>query len=181
MTFASQRLRAIRLPLLFFLVSLTIRLGTAAPFQGRGQLQVLALAHSGFQPAGYVSWEGVWVDGSNPNEIGVFDSQRTGAGKGRAMLRTTRHTQCVVAGPPSPPVLDCSEPLSRSLDPLGPIVADRIQTAWATFTPEEAATANAPAPAPAEGFQRPRQQAFISFVRLDLSDYRLQLKWMPVR
>ncbi|KAI9814721.1 MAG: hypothetical protein M1826_002167, partial [Phylliscum demangeonii] len=91
-------------------------------FEGHGQLQVLAQNQLGlFEPAGYVSWEGTWVDGSTPAEIGAFDSRRIGGGAGGgksvALLQTTRHQPCSVGGYPTPPVLDCSQTMVPSLNP----------------------------------------------------------------
>ncbi|KAI9822810.1 MAG: hypothetical protein M1826_000389 [Phylliscum demangeonii] len=195
MAFGSQRLHTLGAPLLLLLFSL-MALGSAAPFfenwqnwhplrqinsflhptrlpfQGRGRIQVLAQQPQGFQPAGYISYEGVWVNGLVPDDVGEFDGKRSGKGN-YVTVRTTRHSQCGVADSPSPPVMACSDIhiLGPNPAPIGPIVNDRIQ-AWAVFTPFEAEIMPSSMDGPTK--------AFITFTPIDVYKHSLQLKWVPV-
>ncbi|KAI9826250.1 MAG: hypothetical protein M1826_006672 [Phylliscum demangeonii] len=190
MAFGSQRLRAIRIPLLLFVVSLMTAVATAAPvlenlhlgqrvdhflhpyqtaFQGRGRLSVWASTGNRFQRAGYVGWDGTWVDGSDSKAVAVFDSRRVADGQ-MAVLRTTRNAQCAADIGPSRPVLTCSTSLGPESHMIGPIDGNRIELVWATLTPREAAAMPGP----------PRQKAFISVVLPKTPSHEITLKWEPV-
>ncbi|KAI9832722.1 MAG: hypothetical protein M1826_001281 [Phylliscum demangeonii] len=167
MAFGSQRLRAIRFPLLLFVVSLMTALATAAP--------VLEKLHLGQRVSSFLNPDRRAFQGrgrlrhDDTKAVAVFDSHRTADGK-RAVLRTTRNAQCAVDSYPLPPVLDCSTSLGPGSQEIGPIVGDRIQMVWSTFTPWEAAAMHG----------RYRQKAYISFVRREITSYRLMLRWEPV-
>ncbi|KAI9833554.1 MAG: hypothetical protein M1826_007168 [Phylliscum demangeonii] len=195
MASSSPRLHALGAPLLWLLFTFIslMALGSAAPpfenwhplrqmssltrpdpaplpFQGRGQIQVLAPAMLRWKPVGYLGYHGEWVDGSVREAIGVFDGRRSGSGKGKettVALRTTRHAPCGVARAPTPPVMACTPMLGPDPSPIGPIFHDRIR-AWAVYSPVEASA------------KIPPQMPLITFAPLPISDHVLQLKWVPV-
>ncbi|KAI9817329.1 MAG: hypothetical protein M1826_001644 [Phylliscum demangeonii] len=196
MAFGSQRLHAIGAPIVFLLFSL-MALGSAAPlfdnwhlpdwhlperlnpllhpprlpFQGRGQLQVLAEGPHGFQPAGYLSSEGQWVDGFVPLEIGVFDGRRR-RWEDTVVLQTSQKVQCGLTELPILPVIRCGEGLGPNPPPVGPIVGDRIEATWAAFTPSQGKVMSA--------IRHHRLKVMISFMRIEPYNHAVQLKWVPL-